>query len=749
MTATILVVDDSEDDRRLYQRALKDIDCRLVMASSAQAGIACTADPRPDVILLDYNLPDMDGLSFIRLLAGYSGTPPPIIMLTGEGSESVAVEVMKSGADDYLVKDTAGQYLRLLPGVIGRVIASHTQREQNRRLMQETARLLRRYQALMKNSADGIHVMDARGNIVEANDAFCRMLGYTQEEVTRLKLADWDGQWSIEDLRARFRNFIGKSAVFETVHRRKDGTLINVELSTSHVEMEGQDLFFALSRDITERKQAEAVLRQHKLVLDTSIDGFWMTDVTGNLLEANGAYAKMSGYSIEELLTMHISQLDAIDRVPEEVHAHIAKIIAQGHDRFETRHRRKDRHEIEIEISVTYMAEPQRLFVFCRDITERKRAEKALLKADQRKDEFLAMLAHELRNPLAPIRNAAHVLGRLELAEPKVHWARKIIEEQVAHLSRMVDDLLDVSRIARGKIVLKKETVELAALFGQVSESARLLAERKGHRLTVRLPERPVQLEGDPVRLSQVLVNLLDNAIKYTPEGGHIELAARVAGQGIEISVRDNGMGISASLLPHVFDLFQQDERTLDRAQGGLGIGLTLVQRLVERHGGRVKARSDGPGLGSTFTLWLPTKSISATPAVSEVQGNVSMRLLVVDDNHDVADSMAAVLELEGHEACAVYDGQAALELIPSFRPQVVLLDIGLRGMNGFDTVKRLRELPEGRDLCVVAMTGYGDEKTRSRALASGCDHFLVKPVAYDVLDALLVRIAGGTVLIE
>jgi CheY-like chemotaxis protein len=261
----------------------------------------------------------------------------------------------------------------------------------------------------------------------------------------------------------------------------------------------------------------------------------------------------------------------------------------------------------------------------------------------------------------------------------------------------------------------------------------------------VRLPEQPVQLEGDPVRLSQVLLNLLDNAAKYTPDGGQIELAARVAGQGIEISVRDNGMGITAELLPHVFDLFQQDERTLDRAEGGLGIGLTLVQRLVEKHRGWVMARSEGPGLGSTFTVWLPTKSISARPAVSGERTshhNTSMRLLVVDDNHDVADSMAAVLELEGHEVCAAYDGQAALELIPDCRPQVVLLDIGLRGMDGFETAKRLRKLPGGRDLCIVAMTGYGDEKTKARALASGCDHFLIKPVAYDVLEALLARIA-------
>ena len=504
MTITILAIDDSEDDQQLYRRAFKDVDCRLVMASSAKAGFICMADMRPDVILLDYNLPDMDGLGIMKVFAGFSDKPAPVIMLTGEGSEQVAVEVMKSGANDYLVKDTAGQYLRLLPGMIERAVASHVQREQNQKLLRETARLLRRNQLLMQNSVDGIHVMDIGGNIVEANDAFCRMLGYTQEEVAGLNVAGWNAQWTAEELRARLRNFIGKSGVFETLYRRKDGTLIDVEISTSHVEMEGQDLFFALSRDITERKRAEGVLRlnktiiemaydgfwlfdtngylldvnqayadmvgytreelagmhisrlsvqsntpelvrariekaighglshfetqhrhkdghvvdfeasiayipeakclfsfirdvtarkkaetvlrQHKLVLDTSIDGFWMTDVKGNLLEANEAYAKMSGYTVEELASMHISQLEAIELKPEDVHAHIAKVAAHGYDRFETRHRHKDGHEIDIEVSVTYMAESQRLSVFCRDITERKRMQlktEALLRRNQ------------------------------------------------------------------------------------------------------------------------------------------------------------------------------------------------------------------------------------------------------------------------------------------------------------------------------------------------------------------------------
>jgi PAS domain S-box-containing protein len=383
MSATILVIDDSADDQLLYQRAFKDFECHfnLVMASSAQDGFARIAEARPDLILLDYNLPNMDGLGFMKRLSEFADTPIPIVMLTGEGSAAVAVEVMKHGADDYLVKDSGGKYLRLLPKIAGRVLADHAQRELTRRLQRKTEALLRRNHALMHNSMDGIHVMDMSGNLVEANDAFCKMLGYTREEAERLNVADWDAQMSPEELRERFKELVGKSARFETVHRRKDGTLIDVEVSSSGIEIEEQYFMFASSRDITERKKAEAVLRQHALVIDTSIDGFWATDMRGYVLEANAAYAKMSGYTVEELAGMHISQLEAIELKPEDVHVHIAKVVAQGYDRFETRHRHKDGHEIDIEVSVNYMAEPGRLFVFSRDITERTSRNKAINQA--------------------------------------------------------------------------------------------------------------------------------------------------------------------------------------------------------------------------------------------------------------------------------------------------------------------------------------------------------------------------------
>jgi PAS domain S-box-containing protein len=500
--------------------------------------------------------------------------------------------------------------------------------EQAHRLRFQSEALLRRNQTLMKNSMDGIHVLDIRGDIVEANDAFCRMLGYTQEEMAGLNLADVDAQWAAEELQARIQAFIGESAQFETVHRRKDGSLINVEVSINGMEIDGQCFLLASSHDITHRKHAEQAQRD----------------------------------------------------------------------------------------------------------------------ADRRKDEFLAMLAHELRNPLVPIRNAAHIIGRLGLDEPRIKWAQELIEGQVSHLARMVDDLLDVSRIAQGKITLLREEVELGALVGRLMQSIGPLAEGKGLSLVLNLPDRPICLQGDSVRLSQVLFNLVDNAVKYTPEGGRIELAARMEGPEVEISVRDNGMGIAAELLPRVFDLFQQDERTLDRAKGGLGIGLTLVQRLVAMHGGRVEAHSAGAGQGSTFTVWLPAQAMPERPAAPDRNKHtpaVGMRVMVVDDDPAVSDSTAMLLELEGHTMCIADTGQSALEQMPAFRPQVVLLDIGMKDMDGFEIVKRLRALPEGRDLCVVAVTGYADEKTRTQALASGFTYFMVKPVSFELFRDLLARESG------
>ena len=367
-----------------------------------------------------------------------------------------------------------------------------------------------------------------------------------------------------------------------------------------------------------------------------------------------------------------------------------------------------------------------------REIVRSKEAEEDLQDANRRKDEFLAMLSHELRNPLAPIRNAVEVIRRVGPAEPMLAMARDIIDRQAAHLARLVDELLDVSRISQGKIALRKESVELGRVVAQSIETARPLIDLRGQKLVMDLPPGPVWLSADPARLAQVLANLLNNASKYTPEGGRVDLVVGANQGEATILVRDNGQGIDAQLLPHVFELFVQGERSLDRSQGGLGVGLTLVKRLVEMHNGRVEATSGGVGKGSTFKVTLPCIAeqhavvhAPLPPAVTEVYGR---RVLVVDDNLDAAESTAAFLRLEGHEVKTVADGHSALNSLKVFDPHVIVLDIGLPGLDGFEVARRLRARGDTSHALLIAVTGYGQREDRQRASEAGFDYYFVKP---------------------
>jgi PAS domain S-box-containing protein len=380
------------------------------------------------------------------------------------------------------------------------------------------------------------------------------------------------------------------------------------------------------------------------------------------------------------------------------------------------------------------------------DITDLKRAEQSLREADRLKDEFLAMLAHELRNPLAPIRNAVEVMRMLGPADPNHQRARDLIERQVHQMARLVDDLLDVSRITAGKITFHKEPVELAIVVARAVETSRPLIESRSHDLTVALPPDPVLVEGDPARLAQVTANLLNNAAKYTEKGGHIWLTVEHALEQAVLRVRDNGVGIPAEFLPKVFDLFTQGDRSLDRSEGGLGIGLTLVKSLVERHRGTVEVHSEGPGKGSEFVVRLPILERRRERRQGNRQtdaarrGFIARRILVVDDNADVADSLALFLRVEGHQVHVANDGPGALDAAATFRPEVVLLDIGLPGMDGYEVARRLRQQASGNELLMVAVTGYGQEEDRHRADEAGFDAHLVKPADLNALKRLLDR---------
>lgn len=383
------------------------------------------------------------------------------------------------------------------------------------------------------------------------------------------------------------------------------------------------------------------------------------------------------------------------------------------------------------------------------DISERKAAEEALRDAAERKNEFLAMLAHELRNPLAPIRFALEIAKRAEGNSDLMRPALGTMERQLGQMTRLVDDLLDVSRISVGKLNLRLEEIELGSVIRPVIEAFRPDCDSARHELTVTLPQQPVYLNADPVRLAQVFGNLINNACKFTAPGGRISLAAERQVSDVVVTVRDSGIGISSEVMPNIFEIFTQGDPSLERMQGGLGIGLTLVRRLVEMHGGSVEAFSDGLGRGSEFVVRLPAlaeKSQPPAPGPSESEPGAvaARRILVVDDNHDTANSLAMLLRMSGIETHTAFDGEEALEAAATFKPDVILLDIGLPKLNGYDTARLIREKSWGRGVVLVALTGWGQDEDREKTADAGFDAHLVKPVGYDALTRLLASYPTG-----
>jgi signal transduction histidine kinase/CheY-like chemotaxis protein len=381
-----------------------------------------------------------------------------------------------------------------------------------------------------------------------------------------------------------------------------------------------------------------------------------------------------------------------------------------------------------------------------RALTDQEALNEALRRADQRKDEFLAMLAHELRNPLAPIVSAATMLSNFELQPSMVQRAADIIARQAGHMTSLIDDLLDVSRVTRGKVELEFVELDLKDVLADAVEQVRPLIEKHGHRLVLEAVPAPALVVGDRKRLVQVMTNLLSNAAKYTLEGGRIEVRLATRGALLDLTIRDDGIGMSPELIASAFDLFSQGTRGLDRSQGGLGIGLALVRSLLKLHGGEVTAASDGPGCGSTFRVTLPlsSRAAAAAPAAGgdAPQGNpAALRIGVVDDNEDAAVTLALLLETLGHTVSVAHSARAALEALPAFEPDVCLLDIGLPEMNGFELARALRARPGTDHAILIAVTGYAQEKDRAEARAAGFHDLFAKPVDLEVLGAALVQI--------
>jgi PAS domain S-box-containing protein len=509
--------------------------------------------------------------------------------------------------------------------------------------------------------------------------------------------------------------------------------------------------------DITARKEAELALKlsedRLQLAMEIAAVATWDTDLASGVTHWSKSHHLLLGVApgdeCESPFTMWRQA------VPQEDLARLTvewSRAGREQDVFRCEHRlqrRDDGRLLWVDTAGRFFCDAhgraERFVGVCVDITERKQAEQVLQDSARRKDEFLAMLAHELRNPLSPIVNAVELMGAMTPLDATVESARAMIERQVNQLVHLVDDLLDVSRVSRGRIVLQKAPVNLAEVVRQAIEASRPLLSARQHQLTIGMPESPLTVDGDFTRLAQIVSNLLNNAAKYTDNGGQIEISLERSRRQEEvfavIRVRDNGRGIASHALNNVFELFYQDDNSLDRAEGGLGIGLSLVKRLVENHGGRVSAHSAGRGLGSEFVVRLPcveTPTTPETPAPRATAAPVGKRILLVDDNRDATDSLALLLQMHGHDVLAAYEGASALDLATRERPAVILLDIGLPDMNGFELARQLRADPRTAKSVLIALTGYGQPEDREKSLQAGFDHHLVKPAAAEAILSLV-----------
>ena len=602
-------------------------------------------------------------------------------------------------------------------------------------------------------------------------------IGTTPSGVVQYR--DWSESVLPEDLRLQEEVLqdtvrrAGNSRREFRIRRRNDGECRHLEaVETVRTNEAGRaEWVVGTNLDVTDRKRAEEALRKRteqlaeaeariRSVMNNVINGIVTIDERGVVESFNSAAERLFGYQTKEVVGQNVKMLMG-EPYHSEHDGYLANYLRTGQAKVigigrEVEARRKDGSAflMDLGISEFLLGERRYFTAVVRDITERKRLEEELRQlaadlseADRRKDEFLATLAHELRNPLAPIRNGLQLIKLAGGQEAIVEQARSMMERQLMQMVRLVDDLMDVSRISRGKLELRKERVPLAAVLNSALETSRPLIEKMGHELTVTLPKQPLIVDADLTRLAQVFLNLLNNAAKYGDRGGHIQLNVERQGSDVVVMVKDNGIGIAADQLPRIFEMFTQVDRSLEKSQGGLGIGLTLVKRLVEMHGGRVEARSEGPGKGSEFIVRLPVVVEASIPQASGVEDEPaapksSLRILIVDDNRDGADSLAMMLRIMGNYTRTAYDGQEGADLAGEFLPDVMLLDIGLPKLNGYEVCRYIREQSWGKSVVLIAVTGWGQDDDRRRSHEAGFDSHMVKPVDPQALMKTLTMLA-------
>jgi PAS domain S-box-containing protein len=609
-----------------------------------------------------------------------------------------------------------------------------------------------------------IFMLDPVGHVVSWNPGAERLKGYKREEIVGRHFSAFytreanERAWPQHELEVAARDGRFEDEGWRV---RKDGTMFwaNVVITALRDRNGRLQGFAKITRDLTERRNTEERLRESeegfRLLLEGVEDyAIFMLDPEGRVTSWNAGAQRITGYNSADIIGHSFERFF----VPEDVAAgQPAKELREAmlNHRAEDRgwRVRRDGSRFWAEAVVTSLRDEMgRMRGFAkvvRDLSDRKRIE-SLEEQGRHLTEFLAMLAHELRNPLAPISNAVAIIAASEQGNTRVRWAREVIERQAAHLTRLVDDLLDVSRITRGKLRLQSAPLDLADVVRRAIESSRAALEKRGHHVHAEIPGEPLMVHGDVTRLTQVVLNLLNNAAKYTPEGGEVWVGVKAVDGEAQLRVRDTGVGIPSHMLEGIFDLFAQGERTLDRSEGGLGIGLTLARRIVALHGGTIKAASAGPGAGSEFTVLLPRldmRAVESDPRAAirrlpEVA--TRRRVLVVDDNTDAAGSIAMLLRMHGQEVEVVERGLEAIERLKAQRPDVVLLDIGLPDISGYEVAREARKVPGGAGIRIYALTGYGQQEDRRRTIEAGFDGHLVKPIAPADLVALVVDPNAG-----
>ncbi|HEV8202412.1 MAG TPA: PAS domain-containing protein [Candidatus Polarisedimenticolia bacterium] len=636
------------------------------------------------------------------------------------------------------------------------------EQEESGRALEDATRQLRQ---TLDTAAIGLTRCSRDLRYVSCNTAYAALLGLPAERIAGRAIADVIGEEALAVIRPHVdRVLAGERVEYEAeIPFESCGPKwLHVSYTPWREDDGSVNGWVASMNDVTLRVHAERARRDSeerlRLFVEHAPAGVAMFDRQMHYLACSRRWRDDYGLKEDVIGRSHYELFPEISEEWKRVHRRglDGEVIGAEADRFPRADGTTQHVNWEVSPWFTPEGDIGGIMVAAEEVTHRieaqealRASEQALREADARKDEFLATLAHELRNPLAPMRNMLEVLKRTGDGD-LLGRARATLERQVGHLTRLVDDLLDVSRISRGKIGLRKEPVDLVPIVRQAIEANAPAADRLGQAVTASLPEEPLRVDGDPVRLAQILGNLLDNASKYTGRNGrvHVAIERRSAGPDIGgeviVSVRDTGIGIPPEKLGSVFDMFAQVGRATDREQGGLGIGLSLVKRLVDLHGGSVEARSGGPGRGSEFVVRLPRTAGDAQAKPADPAGLPAAagarRILVVDDNQDNAASLDMILKLAGHTTATAGDGLEALDAAEKLRPDVILLDLGMPNLNGFDACRRLRELPWGRDIVIVAISGWGQAKDRQRSMEAGFDGHLVKPVDYPDLMRFLER---------